>query len=516
MSSDQCQLCPALFFCVGGDIPITPCAHGLFSLPGSGNRSACTPAVFVVVAVNLHILRPDFTDLKSRLLIDILARSTHQQSEYVIVDSIQSADDVMTTTVTAQIATPDAKHASDLMVGLSSAFHSELTLFGFNRSNILSVQVTACAAGFELISTLTCQICPSTYFCEGGSVGHMPCPAGTYSPPGSNSSSSCTPVIFVAIDVSYSLTSNTSIAEFYAKFVHALVKTAKVLADRVVILSADQRAEKASMFLSSEIAADDLPAARAIAAKIDQTSLNKNLISEGLTPVSISKISITGAISAENSSSNLIPLISGLAAGFVVLLMVSFVLARSYLEEASEDEKQLRKAVSGLLIRLHMTPREGYLLSSKGANFCWRGRAVVWIQRSHAEAASRLGQLQDFDLSQFDAFCLHLQGEDIADAVSRNPQLRFSTQQKQIPGLKQYYHLCEWLLELSKSLIRPRICEGEIPSCSLSEVHRFPYFLDRVCKAHIWKWDPWLFHQLQVDMRGSDIGGEESYFEVLR
>ena len=58
----------------------------------------------------------------------------------------------------------------------------------------------SCPTGYELTeSSQECALCPAFSFCEGGSMGHIPCSGGLFAPPGSNSSISCVRTVFIVI-----------------------------------------------------------------------------------------------------------------------------------------------------------------------------------------------------------------------------------------------------------------------------------------------------------------------------
>ena len=112
---------------------------------------------------------------------------------------------------------------------------------------------------------------------------------------------------------------------------------------------------------------------------------------------------------------------------------------------------------------------------------------------------------QDYDCSQFDAFCLCL---EIGSGPGNNQSHAYGT-------------LCNWLLELTVKLIRPDLpaasaadvsfvqaqpakagkvlADGTGSSCRLAVEQRFPYFMSRVRRARIWSDnDGALFQRLHV------------------
>ena len=166
LNLDQCQLCPALYYCSGGTLPSTPCASGQFSAPGAASKENCTSAVFVYLVINLPILRLFFTDQTSSEFQSTLAYSANTNPSHVVVDIVQTGNDPRTTDVTSRIATRDPQSAAALRVRLSdTAIQSSFAADGFKGCSLMSVQVTACVPGYELQAQpppSTCVPCPST------------------------------------------------------------------------------------------------------------------------------------------------------------------------------------------------------------------------------------------------------------------------------------------------------------------------------------------------------------------
>jgi len=162
----------------------------------------------------------------------IIAYLAIRNPAYVIVDSVQTGEISATTTVKSKIATADAQAAMTLLQSLDSrALDSEYDSLGFNGSSIISLQVSACLPGYELLSPQICQLCPSNYFCSGGSAGSQACLAGTFSSPGANSSSECIPVVFIVVVIHLPIPKANFTEKIKLKFQTALSLTAQVLFD---------------------------------------------------------------------------------------------------------------------------------------------------------------------------------------------------------------------------------------------------------------------------------------------
>jgi hypothetical protein len=179
----------------------------------------------------------------------------------------------------------------------------------------------------------------------------------------------------------------------------------------------------------------------------------------------------------------------GLAVAALLLLLGLIVFVVSRRRRESPDERQLKTAIAELRTRLRITAADGFLLTSERSRgvpavcqHLHRNSPVV-IQRSFVESAARLSLFQDFDLHQFDAFCICLRCSKGGDENSENS------------APPEYYALCDWLLDICRDLIKPAIEGHEDPEsdstivaskCNLPNEERFPYFQKRVCRARVW------------------------------
>lgn len=240
LNAAKCQLCPASYYCSGGSLPSTPCASGTFSIPRSTSKDNCSTAVFVVLVINLPILRPFFTDETNTIFQNALAHASFTDLGHIIVDIIQPGNNPSTTDVTSRIAVLDASAAAALVKKLNSTnLQADFVTHGFHGVLLTSVQVTACIAGYELQTSVppsTCQICQANYYCLGGTNARIPCPNGGFSAPAANSSSVCTQAAIVLVIGLPLLLSNFT-ADLRLTFIHALAMTAGVPASQVAILS---------------------------------------------------------------------------------------------------------------------------------------------------------------------------------------------------------------------------------------------------------------------------------------
>jgi hypothetical protein len=157
-------------------------------------------------------------------------------------------------------------------------------------------------------------------------------------------------------------------------------------------------------------------------------------------------------------------------------------------QHETPEELQLKKAISGLRIKLGITAADGFLLTSERSRGlsglfqpgkCQNRRYVI-IQPSFVEAAARLSLFQQFDIHQFDAFCICLRCTSSSDNEDSAPP--------------EYYALCDWLLDICRTLISPalpRFDDEESSTfvnveCDLAREERFPFFQRLICRARIW------------------------------
>ena len=336
LNSEQCQLCPALYYCSGGVLPSTPCPSGQFSSPGAAFKENCTSAVFVYLVVNLPILRPFFTDQTSAKFQSVLAKSAHTDSNHVVIDIVQSGDDPSTTDVTSRVATLDASSAAALVLKLNvTAIQSSFAQNGFAGSSLMSVQVTACVQGYVLQTQpppSTCLPCQANYYCLGGTAASAPCPGGTFSASAANSSASCTQAAVVLV-VNLPVPQSNFTANFQSMFERALALTAGVDADQVAIVSindassarrAMQVSNPQAVQVTSQIIAANPTTAAVISDKLDSSSLNSNLQGQGLPKSSAISVAVKSSLPTYSGSSISLPaVIGGCIGGFVFFLGIT-------------------------------------------------------------------------------------------------------------------------------------------------------------------------------------------------
>jgi hypothetical protein len=194
----------------------------------------------------------------------------------------------------------------------------------------------------------------------------------------------------------------------------------------------------------------------------------------------------------------------------VIVAILAFALAGVILvrgKRESPEERQLRLAVDALRKRLEICKEHGYLLSSEKRFIFHPSVTHGYIRQTYAEAAARLWLGQDFDLHQFDLFCLCLEEAAAGSTEGRSFLRRLQSD--------RYALLCQWLLEFSSTLIRMDVADGgEIRTPAkkpggpaLQSEHQLGgaegmhFFVHKVAKARIWRDDPELFRRLQAKAR---------------
>jgi hypothetical protein len=338
LSAQQCKLCPAMYYCIGGSLPSTACASGDFALPGATSEADCSASVFLVVTINLMINRPDFVDQTSDLLRKALANAAARDSAYIVVDIIQSGSDPRTTSVTSRVAFRNSEmtRASELVQIMDSKFlTNSFVEQGLGNPRLLSKTITACLAGYELSSTGTCQFCTPKYFCVGGTAGRKACPSGFFSNPGSNSSTACISVVTVLVSATLESALVNITSDKQTKFQTAVAQTARVSLERVEILINSRRigVSAGQQQVNSEIAADNISQAQTISMLIDSSTLSSNLASQGLPKCSAVTVTITGAnsqsiVSPQGSSGiSILTALEG-ACGVFIFVVVCYLLRK--------------------------------------------------------------------------------------------------------------------------------------------------------------------------------------------
>jgi hypothetical protein len=534
-TNQECSLCPALSYCLGGKRAHVPCPDGVFARPGSNSSMSCAKVVYVVAALTLKVFIREFSSAEEKnLQLALSLISEVDPGDVLVVSIVESGYE--STQVISKIAIPDVMRAAQLRSRLSKVLLNPSALAAsLNQTatfpsafTMQSVTVTECPPGFDLVlgssalnigSDGLCEDCQASYYCPGWSAGRQACPSGTFSKPGSNSSTACIPAVFVAVDVSLPIPPANFTMSVQAKFKAALASAAGTTPDRVIIIgfspsSVSRRSNNAATVtqIQSQVAAKDLATANSMCGRLDSAALSSELASQGLPAASVGTVALLNPSVVTDDKRTAI-LVGVLVGGFALLLFgVSMWLWTSKKKSESEEETILQMRVEEIRKKLHLTVKDGFLLSSERPSFWNRRTDIVFLRKSHLESVARFSMFQDFDVMLFDAFCLSLD--------SCNGQNRL-----------QYSALCNWILEISEILIKP---DSEIENGAakpgqtrtLQAGERFRYFTKKVCRTRIWRDDPDLFADLkknaavmmakivdQCDQRYSDLckepGGDQ-------
>ncbi len=507
-SAGDCLVCPTYSYCLGGSNARSQCPKGYFSVPGSNSSLGCTQVVFVYTALTFPTVVSKFSAQLELALRRLIANGAGVDVGRVLVASIsESETDASSSLVIIKLAFPDAALAASLRDVMRTFLGSSLRLYtaiGLPEGYLNSVTVSACIAGYELIlgtssfnvgSDGHCERCPASYYCLGGIAGRLPCPTGYFAPAGANSSGSCTPAVFVLVTVTLAIPAENFTSTLQSSYVLALATASDVSIDMISLIKISstegaRRSSSKAVRVQSSVATSDATAAIAISDRLDAKQLNTQLAAQGLPPAELESVSILA--SDQHSGTPQWALISWLV-GCLVLLLLGLT-AALYIwhrkKGVSDEDRALHHKIAEIRKLLRLCKSDGYFMGSERPGY-WEARrgAAIHLRQSQLEAAARLALSQDFDLLQFNAFCIVLEGGLDEDAT------------------KRYGDLTNWLLDMAATLICPSSPGEEVSpppgktagstTGVLSGAERFRLFEQKVIKARIWTDDPSLFLQLQ-------------------
>ena len=298
----------------------------------------------------------------------------------------------------------------------------------------------SCPAGYVLTNKLSnglfsyinqaCTVCPASYYCPGGAAAAVSCQQGQFAPPGANSSSLCRTVTFLSVLVSLPMTAAGFSSKKQTDFATALAFACGQLMGYVVIQSVQplsgRRVESGGIQVQSSVVCKDPEEAAAIQSKLDLTILNNELADQGLPACALLSVQVvqpTGSASSARDSQWV--LLGSLLAAFAVVLAVGVGYVLWSRTSKSEDELALKREAALLRARLRIRRQDGFLLSSERAPWWTTARFTV-IQRTYLEAAAQLGLFRDFDVFQFDAFCLCVECEALDHGNDEQAETAFA------------------------------------------------------------------------------------------
>jgi hypothetical protein len=89
-ATQECNLCPAASYCVGGSAQSVKCQYGLFSQPGSNSSSSCVAAVMVELSLSIPMPQENFTSVFQARYCQCLAEVSGVPTNRVIIWSISA------------------------------------------------------------------------------------------------------------------------------------------------------------------------------------------------------------------------------------------------------------------------------------------------------------------------------------------------------------------------------------------------------------------------------------------
>ena len=92
LDTQQCLVCPAASYCVGGTSPSTPCPEGTYAQPGANSSSSCHPVVFVEMVLTLPLTRDEFTSMLQANFLQAIAASSGVSLGDVTISSVSATD----------------------------------------------------------------------------------------------------------------------------------------------------------------------------------------------------------------------------------------------------------------------------------------------------------------------------------------------------------------------------------------------------------------------------------------
>ena len=387
--------------------------------------------------------------------------------------------------------------------------------------------LVGCPPGYALQARAqSCQACAALFYCLGGNIPQIACPANTFSPKLANSSHDCISASFVYFTAVLQIAVQYFDAESQRRYIVSVAAAVRTTSDRVVIQSIASVARRTAaqslgIEVSTSVAASDAAQAKTIAAALEDGALVPELAANGLPYGTVQAVTLGDGVQAGGVGISAGGTAGLSVAAVVILGLLWYLGSRVWLRSRrneSLEEQTIRLQVSALRQRLGLTNQEGFYLSSEAIPI-WRSRTrTVIVLRTEIEAAARLGLAQDFDLKRFDSFC-HcveysasvLRNSDYSDLSSRPPPFSNGTESS-----KQYVALCDWLLDVCRLLIEPEILQhrngstsygiavgyfndGYDNSTDINELGaeardnkaeaaraKFLFFRRRVCRARIW------------------------------
>ena len=218
----------------------------------------------------------------------------------------------------------------------------------------------SCPPGYELQNTSAgspvfssalqqCSLCPQSFFCVGGDAPAALCPGGTYSYTGSDSSLSCTVIIYVVLVTVFPSSKSDFNTQMQSQYVSAVAAAAATTPDHVAIASIvdSNRRASSSVLITAKISTNSSTSANSVAKFLTSDALNSKLSEFGLPSVTIESVQV------EQSSPNqqavqpmdIVPALVGSIGAFAAIIIAGFLLWRARFAPAS---RRLMRAERGV------------------------------------------------------------------------------------------------------------------------------------------------------------------------
>lgn len=205
---------------------------------------------------------------------------------------------------------------------------------------------------------------------------------------------------------------------------------------------------------SCTISAPSADAASTIVSTLNQAKLNDQLTRQGLPAGSLESAAVAMPNGGQGNS---VPwALVGSLVGVGALVGVIGGLWAMKGKEESEEDRELRLAVAAVRARLKIRIEDGFLLSSEQQSVVSLRSIRCIISKLHVEAAARLSLGHHFDVQQFDAFCMTMK-----ESAFESVQQSFSFRRCPSSLPPQYMALCDWLMDISATLIRVEVDHDE-------------------------------------------------------
>ncbi len=289
-------------------------------------------------------------------------------------------------------------------------------------------RLMSCPAGYTVQAAThdnqQCLVCPAANYCPDGLGTSFPCPAGSFSAPGANSSIECLPVVFVEVIATLPITlmeftpvkkkfllalgAASGVDPVYVMVVSVITTSAisqrtvcikcKFLGSMTRYIQEESRYNRQHKLLADvpeqasrivlHIATPDSGAASKAMNSISRDSLNRQLLLQGLPPGTLESVLLLRQVTSD-SQNNQAMIVGSVMAGVVVIigLCITFIWWMMHTGVAPE-EAALAKKVQQLRARFRLTKVDGYMMH--GEKRWWdRGRGLIILRQGQLEALAR-------------------------------------------------------------------------------------------------------------------------------